>query len=53
VFPAVAGTVGSDFAEIARNVRSRGAVRRTGEAFAEFAMEAPEIVLGFVEALLP
>jgi hypothetical protein len=57
-FPAIVDaadgeTAGSDFAEIARNVRRRGAVRRTGEAFAEFAKEMPEMVIGFVEGLLP
>jgi hypothetical protein len=52
-FPADVDTTGSDFAKIARNVRRRRAVRRTGEALGELAKEAPELVLEVVKGLLP
>lgn len=52
-FPAVVDTAGSDFAKIARKVRRRSEVRRTGEALAEFAKEVPEMVIELVEGLLP
>jgi hypothetical protein len=51
-FPAVVDAAGSDFTKVAPQVR-RPAVRRTGEALAEFAKAAPEMVVQFVEGLLP
>ena len=50
-FPVVVDTADSEFAD--RNERRPSAVRRTGKAFAEFAKEAPEMVIGFIEGLLP
>jgi hypothetical protein len=52
-FPAVVDTARSDFAKITGNVRRRRAVRRTGEALAEFAKEVPEMVIELIEGLLP
>jgi hypothetical protein len=52
-FPAVADSANSDFAKIAPRVRARRALRGTGKAFAEFAKEVPEMVIGFIEGLLP
>jgi hypothetical protein len=52
-FWAVVDSANSDLAGAARHVRRRRAMRRTGEALAEFAMEAPEIVLEFIHGLLP
>jgi hypothetical protein len=52
-FPAVVDAAGSDFAETVRNVRRRSAVRRTGQTLAEFAEEVPEMVMEFIEGLLP
>lgn len=52
-FPAVVDSAGSDFAQIARQVGRRRAIRRSGEALVEIAKAAPEIVLEFIEGILP
>jgi hypothetical protein len=51
-FPPVVEGADSDVARAARIVRRR-AVRRTGEALAEFAKETPELVIELIEGLLP
>ena len=52
-FPGVIDVAGADVAEVAAKVKGRSAVRRTSQALAEFAKEAPEMVIGFIEGLLP